>query len=341
MPDPAALSNAAAPRFTRQKTFVLIYLGACYMFQGVHSDAFMSSFEQPYLESRNATLLQYSAAALVESFPGLLKPLLALPLDAGFCFSRIAAYTLGLRRPAIFIGQLLATVCFGLTVAIDPVSAPQLYQLVGFVRQLGVVLSLTAIEGYALDAGKSLFVGQETLPSMALNIGRMLLGGCFSTLVGGFLVETRGFGAMFAFFICLTAATIPMTFFAPELCELPAEKNSLRVLVASFFPVHLILAWISRKQVLVFLAIFGFACQSLQKKKPLRPARHNSQALNTLLQVANRIARARACCHRTYLPPPQFSEIRLLHFTELHSSSRRELRISLMSDSSARASSLL
>jgi hypothetical protein len=238
--------------------FVLVFIGACFSWLGVHLDSFQNTYEQPFLESRGATLKDFAAASSVEDIPWSSKIVYALPLDAGYCLSRVLGVTLGLRRPMIVTGQLIATTCFALILVIDPVANMALYQLAGFVRQLGVVFVAIAIEGYATDASISIFAGREALPGAAFQIGRNL-GASIGQLAGGRLSESQGFGAMFALFLAMTASTIPMAFFVHELRPVPAPEAAVSAALQKLVPVRLILAWVVRPPVLAFLSIMCIA----------------------------------------------------------------------------------
>ena len=227
-----------------------------------------------------------TALARVSSRAGL-KILFALPLDAGFCCSRIAGRTLGLRRPMILAGQLLATACLVLVFFVSPVTSLPLYQLVGFLRICGAAMIVIGVEGYATDASIVVFAGREALPSAAFQIGRNL-GASIGQLAGGQLSSTRGFDAMLLLFLSVSAATMPVTLLVKELRAVPPTaaqlhqnsaakeegtagvspaqgavpaarsggsggEGSILATLAELVPVHLIAAWIMRPSVLAFL----------------------------------------------------------------------------------------
>ena len=223
-----------------------------------------------------------NALSRVSSRAGL-KILFALPLDAGFCCSRIAGHTLGLRRPMILAGQLLATVCLVLVFFVSPVTSLPIYQLVGFLRICGAAMIVIGVEGYATDASIVVFAGHEALPSAAFQIGRNL-GASIGQLAGGQLSSTRGFDAMLLLFLALSAGTMPVMLLVKELRAVPPaaaalHRNSAKAGVppaqgavpaarssggsgggggilatlAALVPVRLIAAWITRPSVLAFL----------------------------------------------------------------------------------------
>ena len=255
MSRPLAAAGAAS-----SKLFPLVFIGACFSWLGVHLDAFQATFEQPFIASRGGSLQDFAAASSVEDIPWSSKIVYALPLDAGYCCSRVLGVSLGLRRPLIFAGQLVATACLALTLAVDPVAPATraLYLLIGFARQLGVACVAISIEGYATDASVSVFAGREALPGAAFQIGRNL-GASIGQLAGGRLSETRGFEAMICLFLAVTASTMPLTLFAKELLPVPAEATGggggLVAALKRLVPLRLILSWLVRPPVLAALAI--------------------------------------------------------------------------------------
>ena len=376
------------PASVREKAAALLFIAACFLWVGIHVDAFQNTFEQPFLESKGASLADFAAASSVEDIPwseysalfsccsacagrrrviaaqrarGLrtraqkrwrviaaacawpvraahkrrgrgggsrdcgarlvrvragcalhkppaacpdgvrnvlsrvssragLKILFALPLDAGFCCSRIAGRTLGLRRPMILAGQLLATACLVLVFFVSPVTSLPFYQLVGFLRICGAAMIVIGVEGYATDASIVVFAGREALPSAAFQIGRNL-GASIGQLAGGQLSSTRGFDAMLLLFLAVSASTMPVTLLVKELRAVPPVASALHrhsaakeegeagvppaqgavptarsgggggggggggilATLAELVPVRLIAAWITRPSVLAFL----------------------------------------------------------------------------------------
>jgi hypothetical protein len=294
---------AAAP--ANSMRFQLAFIGACFLWLGVHNDAFQALLEQPFLASRGATLQDFAAASSVEDIPWSSKLLYALPLDAGFCFSRVCGVNLGLRRPMIFVGQALALTFMAVQAAIDPVTLRTFYQFSGFARMIGVVFVAISIEGYATDASISVFAGRESLPAAALQIGRNL-GAAVGALAGGRLSETQGFGAMFALFLAMTAATVPLIFFARELRPVPLREAAsapagLLAALQRLVPLRLILAWSVRPPVLAFAAIMcvanvGGVMGSLFKTKFWQAAKGASLSevgqLYSVLSVTSLVANA-------------------------------------------------
>ena len=207
----------------REQLFALLFVGAAFSWLGVYSDAWGLQNELPYLRARGVSLQGFVAAQSVEDLPFQLKVLLALPLDAGLCCSRVCGVTLGLRRPMILLGQLLAAGLFALNLVIDPAAALPLYTAVGFGRQLGVVMVAIAIEGYAMDAGTAAFGGREALPAAALQIGRNLAS-TIGALAGGKLADDFGFVALIYLFLAMTLVTLPLTVAAKEYRTVPRRS---------------------------------------------------------------------------------------------------------------------
>lgn len=57
------------PASVREKAFALLFIAACFLWVGVHVDAFQNTFEQPFLESKGASLADFAAASSVEDIP--------------------------------------------------------------------------------------------------------------------------------------------------------------------------------------------------------------------------------------------------------------------------------
>ena len=255
MPSVLAASSGAAARRVDSKLLVLLFIGACFSWPGVNIDAFQNTYEQPYLSSKNASLQDFAAVSSIEDIPWSSKILFAIPLDAGYCCSRVFGHTLGLRRPMIFVGQVLASSCMALNLVVDPVSAKALYQFLAFVRQLGAVFVAIAIEGSATDASMAVFAGREALPAAAFQIGRNF-GAAVGLLAGGKLLETSGFTSLFLLFMGLMVATMPLTFCVRELRPVPSAELAVSASLKKLLPLRLIIAWILRPPVLSFLLIF-------------------------------------------------------------------------------------
>ena len=57
------------PASVREKAVALLFIAACFLWVGVHVDAFQNTFEQPFLESKGASLADFAAASSVEDIP--------------------------------------------------------------------------------------------------------------------------------------------------------------------------------------------------------------------------------------------------------------------------------
>jgi hypothetical protein len=57
------------PASVREKAFALLFMAACFLWVGVHVDAFQNTFEQPFLESKGASLADFAATSSVEDIP--------------------------------------------------------------------------------------------------------------------------------------------------------------------------------------------------------------------------------------------------------------------------------
>lgn len=185
--------------------------GLLYFTQGTILSYF-TALNALYLLANGVDMTRIGILGTIALLPFVLKVFLGMLSD------RVNLFGLGHRKPYIFIGLIIQTVCLLIVPVIDPGKTFWLYVTIAFVLQLGMALYDTCTDGLALDTTPV----SEKGTIQGFMVGGRAVGVIVTASLVGILAEQVSWAAVF---ITLAVLTLPPFFFVAGVKEAPRPQE--------------------------------------------------------------------------------------------------------------------